>query len=191
MRNFTAKYASPGKAQTYVESEATLGALSGRCKRATLGQMRALLTAVAILAWAGAAGAQGEAGPADVHWFHIPGLFPRGARMALVSGDPVQPGTLVALISMPEGYRMPPHAHTYDERVEVLQGTFLVGVGDKLDSKKTAALTTDDTATAPAGVNHFAVARGATIVRGVSQSPYVVNYVRITEEPWRPFPHGY
>jgi hypothetical protein len=169
MRNFTAKYASPGKAQTYVESEATLGALSGRCKRATLGQMRALLTAVAILAWAGAAGAQAEAGPADVHWFHIPGLFPRGARMALVSGDPVQPGTLVALISMPEGYRMPPHAH----------------------SKKTTALTTGDTATAPAGVNHFAVARGATIVRGVSQSPYVVNYVRITEEPWRPFPHGY
>jgi quercetin dioxygenase-like cupin family protein len=127
----------------------------------------------------------------DVHWLHIPALFPAGARMALVSGDPINPGTLVALISMPDGYRMPPHAHTADEHVRVIEGTFLVGVGDKFDAKKTMAMSAGDTATAPAGANHFAVAKGPTIVLVTSPSPYVVNYVRTSEEPWRPFPHGY
>jgi hypothetical protein len=46
--------------------------------------------------------------------------------MALISGDPVKPVLLTALLSMPDGYRIPPHSHPTDELVEVKQGVFLV-----------------------------------------------------------------
>jgi quercetin dioxygenase-like cupin family protein len=155
-----------------------------------------LLTLAALLPAAAAVEAQTgtplpDVHSSDVHWFHIPALFPKGARMALISGDPIKPGMLVALISMPDGYTMAPHAHTSDEHVEVKQGTFLVGVGDKLDVRKTMAMTVGDTATAPAGVHHFAIAKGPTIVLVTSMAPYVVNYANTREEPWRPFPYGY
>jgi quercetin dioxygenase-like cupin family protein len=59
---------------------------------------------------------------------------------------------------MPDGYRIPPHFHPADEHVEVKQGTFLVGMGDKLDLEKTRPLAVGDTGTAPAGMHHFSAA---------------------------------
>ena len=59
---------------------------------------------------------------------------------------------------LPDGYRTPPHSHPTVERVEVKQGTFLVGMGDRLDAKKTLPLTVGDTAVAPAGMHHYSVA---------------------------------
>jgi hypothetical protein len=71
--------------------------------------------------------------------------------MALLSGDPYKAAPLTVLLSMPDGYKMPPHFHLTDEHVEVKQGTFLVGMGDKFDLKKTQPMAVGDTATARAG----------------------------------------
>ena len=145
-----------------------------------------LLLAAARLA------AQGASPPAQgVVWVPAPALFPRGAQMAVLSGDPFKPVVLKVLISMPDGYRMPPHFHATDEHVEVRQGTFLVGMGDKLDVKKTIALTEGDTATAPAGMHHYFVTKGATIVSVTIMGPYVLTYVHPKDEPWGVFPYGY
>jgi mannose-6-phosphate isomerase-like protein (cupin superfamily) len=111
--------------------------------------------------------------------------------MAVLSGDPFKPVVLKVLISMPDGYRMPPHFHATDEHVEVRQGTFLVGMGDKLDPKKTMPMAVGDTATAPAGMHHYAVARGATIVSVTIMGPYIMTYVHPKDEPWGVFPYGY
>jgi hypothetical protein len=75
--------------------------------------------------------------------------------MALVSGDPFKAAPLTVLLAMPDGYKMPPHFHRADERVEVKQGTFLVGIGDKFDLKKTMRMEVGDTGTAPAGMHPF------------------------------------
>jgi mannose-6-phosphate isomerase-like protein (cupin superfamily) len=109
----------------------------------------------------------------------------------VLSGDPFKPVVLRVLISMPDGYRMPPHFHATDEHVEVRQGTFLVGMGDKLDVRKTLALTVGDTATAPAGMHHYFVTKGATIVSVTIMGPYVLTYVYPKDEPWGVFPYGY
>ncbi|MGH7527712.1 MAG: cupin domain-containing protein [Gemmatimonadales bacterium] len=126
-----------------------------------------------------------------LQWFTAPALFPRGANLALISGDPLRPGPFSALLSLPDGYKMPPHFHTTDEHVEVKQGSFLVGMGDKMDLKKTRAMTVGDTATAPAGMHHYAAAKGATIVSVTATGPYVMTYVHSEQEPWRPFPFNY
>jgi len=98
---------------------------------------------------------------------------------------------LKTLISMPDGYRMPPHFHATDEHIEVRQGTFLVGMGDKLDPRKTIPLAVGDTATAPAGMHHYSVAKGATIVAVTIMGPYIMTYVHPKDEPWGVFPYGY
>jgi quercetin dioxygenase-like cupin family protein len=146
---------------------------------------------VLLLAASGLA-AQGASLPEQaVQWVPAPALFPRGAQMAVLSGDPFKSVVLKVLISMPDGYRMPPHFHATDEHVEVRQGTFLVGMGDKLDPKKTMPMAVGDTATAPAGMHHYAVARGATIVSVTIMGPYIMTYVHPRDEPWGVFPYGY
>ena len=126
-----------------------------------------------------------------MQWVPAPALFPRGAQMAVLGGDPFKPVVLKVLIAMPDGYRMPPHFHATDEHVEVRQGTFLVGMGDKLDVKKTIPLAVGDTATAPAGMHHFFVTKGATIVSVTIMGPYILTYVHPKDEPWGVFPYGY
>ena len=147
---------------------------------------------IVLLLAASSVAAQGSSlAEQAVRWMPAPALFPRGAQVAVLSGDPFKPVVLKVLISMPDGYRMPPHFHATDEHVEVRQGTFLVGMGDKLDVKKTLALAVGDTATAPAGTHHFFVTKGVTIVSVTIMGPYVLTYVHPRDEPWGVFPYGY
>ncbi|HUF34412.1 MAG TPA: hypothetical protein VMN37_00605 [Gemmatimonadales bacterium] len=48
-----------------------------------------------------------------------------------------------------------------------------------------------DTVTAPGGAAHWAVAKGATVVAVTMMGPYVMTYVRASDEPWGTFPYGY
>ena len=135
--------------------------------------------------------AQSSADPAPVKW-SVPPVLPPGALIATVSGDPAAPGKFTLLVSMPDGYRLPPHFHPGYEHVEVKEGALLVGVGDVLDPKRTQALVAGDTATAPAGVHHFSIARGRTVVAATFVGPFTITYLRAEDAP-RPknFPFGY
>ena len=92
--------------------------------------------------------------------------------------------TTIELI-MPDGYRMPPHSHPVDEHVEVLEGALLVGIGDKLDVRRTMRAEVGDTGTAPAGARHYTIARGTTRVRVTFMGPYTITYVNAWQAPRR------
>jgi mannose-6-phosphate isomerase-like protein (cupin superfamily) len=112
--------------------------------------------------------------------------------IAVVSGDPTGPDQSTIQLSMPDGYRMPPHYHPTDERVEVKQGTLLVGMGDRLDARKTLPLAVGDTLVAPAGFHHYSVAKGTTVVSATFVGPYTITYVHAYEAPRQAsFPYGY
>jgi quercetin dioxygenase-like cupin family protein len=135
--------------------------------------------------------AQGSTKPASLHWF-VPPLLPPGALIAVVSGDPTGPGECTLQVSMPNGYRFPPHSHPSYEHVEVKEGTLLVGTGDQLDAKMTKALAAGDSATAPAGMHHFSIAKGRTVVSVTFMGPYTITYLRAEDAPRpRNFPLGY
>ena len=136
--------------------------------------------------------AQTPAAATPLQWAVAPPLLPAGALIAVVTGDPAGPGQSTIELSMPDGYRMPPHFHPTDERIEVKQGTLLVGTGDRLDARKTMPLNVGDTAFAPAGVHHYSVARGETVVAVTFIGPYTITYVNPSEAPrQRSFPFGY
>jgi quercetin dioxygenase-like cupin family protein len=152
--------------------------------------MNTLIAGVAMLA-ARVAVAQGAAEPATLHW-SVPPVLPHGALMAVVSGDPTLPGQSTLEISMPNGYRIPPHFHPHYEHVEVKEGTLLVGMGDRLDPKLTQPLAAGDSATAPAGLHHFSIAKGRTLLSVTFTGPYTITYVRAEDAPRpRSFPFGY
>src|SRR5207248_10462795 len=75
-----------------------------------------------------------------VKWGPAPAIFPAGAKMAVMQGDPSKHDLFTVRLDMPSGYRIAPHYHPTDEHITVLSGNFLVGMGDKLDAKNTMSL---------------------------------------------------
>src|SRR5882672_11878187 len=79
-----------------------------------------------------------------LHWGPAPAVFPKGARMAVVSGDPGKAGLFTVELAMPSGYKIAPHFHPTDETVEVKKGTLLVGMGNTFDASKAKAMKAGD-----------------------------------------------
>jgi quercetin dioxygenase-like cupin family protein len=155
--------------------------------------MRSAVLVVASLWLLPAAGAvaQASADSASLQW-QVPPLLPPGALLAVVSGDPTAPGVCTMELIMPDGYRLPPHYHPHYEHVVVKEGTLLAGMGDRLDPKQTRALTVGDSATAPAGMHHFSIAKGRTLLLVTFTGPYTITYLRAEDAPQRRvFPFGY
>jgi len=149
--------------------------------------------AVVLLWGAVAPRAMAQASPdsARLQWT-IPPLLPPGALLAVVSGDPTAPGQSTIELIMPDGYRLPPHYHPSYEHVEVKEGTLLAGMGDRLDPKQTRPLAAGDSATAPAGMHHFSIAKGRTMLLVTFMGPYTITYLRAEDAPQRRvFPFGY
>ena len=154
--------------------------------------LTALLSTAALLLGTPDLAAQGGATTTSLQWVVAPPLLPPGAMIAIVSGDPTSSGQSTIELSMPDGYRMPPHFHPTDERVEVKQGILLVGMGDRLDTRKTLPLAVGDTILAPAGFHHYSVAKETTVVSVTFLGPYTITYVHAYEAPrQRAFPNGY
>jgi len=122
---------------------------------------------------------------AQSRWSPAPPVLPSGAQIAVVSGNPGMPGPFTAELLLPDGYVWPPHVHTADERIEVKRGTLLVGMGDNVDRAATRAMATGDTATTAAGMRHYAIARGATVIAITINGPYVITYIHVSDEPHR------
>ena len=116
-------------------------------------------------------------------WGAAPRVFPAGAQMAVLSGDPSKAGLYVVRLKMPAGYKIPAHNHPTAEYVTVLSGNFHLGVGNKLDPAKSIELRAGGFAEAPAKMNHFAWTSSATIVQVHGQGPFAMTYVNPADDP--------
>jgi quercetin dioxygenase-like cupin family protein len=127
--------------------------------------------------------AAAPAKPAPRHWGPTPAVFPKGARMAVVSGDPGQAGQFTVELAMPANYKIPPHFHPTDENVTVKRGTLLVGMGDKWDAKAMKPMQAGASGSIPAKKHHFAEAQGPTIVSITAMGPFAMTYVNPADDP--------
>ncbi len=119
----------------------------------------------------------------SLQWGPAPAVFPAGAKMAVVSGDPSKAELFLVELSMPNGYKIPPHFHPTDEVVEVKEGTFLVGMGDTFDLTKAKPMKKGDKGSVPANMHHFGSAQGATIVAVSARGPFAMTYVNPADAP--------
>jgi quercetin dioxygenase-like cupin family protein len=121
---------------------------------------------------------------AETKWGPAPPSLPAGAQLAILEGDPrTKNVTYTIRAKLPDGYKVPPHWHPVDENVTVLQGTLMLGRGDKFDQKEAMALTAGTFSHMPKGTRHFAWAKGETIIQVHGVGPFEVNYVNPDDDP--------
>jgi quercetin dioxygenase-like cupin family protein len=121
--------------------------------------------------------------PDNLKWGAAPPAFPKGAQIAVLSGDPSMEGLYVVRLKLPAGYKVPPHTHPNDENITVISGTFNIGMGDKLDEKKGDALKAGGFARAPKGMQHYAWFTEDTIVQLHGMGPQSIIYVNPADDP--------
>jgi quercetin dioxygenase-like cupin family protein len=119
----------------------------------------------------------------QLNWMPAPAVFPPGALMAVLDGDPSKTTEFTVRLKMPDGYRVPPHTHPTDEHVTVISGAFKVGMGRTFVADSMLTLGTGGFATAPAGHPHFAAAQGTTIVQVHALGPFAMTYVNSNDTP--------
>lgn len=138
------------------------------------------LAALAILALQPVRG--GAQAPA-LTWGPAPAVFAAGAKLAVLQGDPSKAAPYTVRLDMPSGYTIAPHYHPTDENVTVIQGAFLVGMGDKVDVAQTMKLAAGGFVTAGANQHHYAVTKGRTIVQVHGMGPFALTYVNPADDP--------
>jgi quercetin dioxygenase-like cupin family protein len=120
---------------------------------------------------------------ADVKWQDGPPSLPKGAQVAVLEGDPAKEGPFVLRVKMPDCYRVPPHTHPKAERVTVLSGTFYIGMGEKFDEKAGKEMAAGSFGRWPAGMKHFAWAKGETVIQLHGTGPWSIDYVNPDDDP--------
>ena len=145
--------------------------------------MRIITTTALLILFAATAMAQKPDGPPPLKWGPAPAVFPGGAQMAVLAGDPGGNGLFTVRLKMPNGYKIAPHTHPTDENVTVISGNFRVGMGDKFDSKGMMTLHAGGFVTAPQKMAHYAEAQGETIVQVHAIGPFALTYVNPADMP--------
>lgn len=120
---------------------------------------------------------------AAMTWGDAPPVFQKGAKIAVLSGDPGKEGVFVVRLKMPAGYRIAPHWHPTDEHVTVIKGTLALGMGDTLEGSKAKSLMAGGYALLPANMHHYAIARTAAVVQVSGMGPFVLTYVNPADDP--------
>jgi quercetin dioxygenase-like cupin family protein len=120
----------------------------------------------------------------DVKWGPASPKLPPGAEFSRLVGDPFKPGEpYVFRAKLPDGYSVPPHWHPMDENVTVIQGTFLLGFGERIEKTNMRELPAGSYAMLPKEVPHYNVMRGETILQFHGIGPYDIRYVDPTDDP--------
>ena len=118
--------------------------------------------------------------PDKLTWAPIqpPGFDP-GVKIAALHGDPnAEQGTYVIRLEFPDGYKFPAHWHPNAENLTVIEGEFMLGMGDKADDAKLTAYKPGTYMFLPAKNVHFGKVKGTTIVQLNGQAPFKIELAK-------------
>lgn len=120
---------------------------------------------------------------APLQWGPAPPMFPAGAKMAVVSGDPSKRAPFTVELSMPAGYKVAPHFHPTSELVEVKEGALFVGKGDAIDAKKAQEMTVGVKTVFFTKLHHYAFTKAPTVISVTALGPFAMTYVNPADDP--------
>jgi quercetin dioxygenase-like cupin family protein len=126
--------------------------------------------------------------PGALKWGPAPPALPKGAQLAVLTGDPGKPGSYVIRVKVPAGYEIPAHWHSTAENLTVLSGAVSVGMGDKLDKKTSTMLQVGSFTYLPAKMNHFLWTSVPAIFQIHAEGPFDIVYVNSSDDPTKPHP---
>jgi quercetin dioxygenase-like cupin family protein len=122
--------------------------------------------------------------PEDLKWDNAPDALPAGAKMAVLEGDPNAKGGLYSLrLRLQADYKIPPHTHPTEERVTVLDGAVVVGMGEKFDESSAKQLGKESYFVMPAEHAHFLGVKQDATLQITGKGPFAITYVNPTDDP--------
>jgi quercetin dioxygenase-like cupin family protein len=151
-------------------------------------EMRIITSAGLVIALVGGAAtaearANSQAQQPELKWGPAPAVFPAGAQMAVLQGNPGAAEPFTVRLRFPSGYKIAPHTHPTDENITVITGTFRVGMGKTFDARTMTTLPAGGFVIAPANMAHYAAAQGVTVVQIHSMGPFALTYVNPADLP--------
>jgi len=121
--------------------------------------------------------------PEDVQWQAFP-AFPPEARLAILIGDPTNPGPYVIRVRVPNGTRLMPHKHPEDRIYTVISGVFYVGLCEAFDETKLVAHGPGSLVALPGGQAHFHWAKSGEYITQVNAiGPLGLEYIDPKNDP--------
>jgi quercetin dioxygenase-like cupin family protein len=119
----------------------------------------------------------------DIDWKPFP-AFPPSVRLAVVVGNPSEPGPYTIRVRAPHGVKLPPHRHPEDRVYTVISGVFYIGLGDKFDESKLEAYPPGAVVILPGNTSHFHWAKSSEYVTQVTGiGPLGLDYVDAKDDP--------
>ena len=125
----------------------------------------------------------------EAKWADAPPVLPKGAKMAVLMGDPGKAGPFVARLQVPANYKIAPHWHSQAEDLTIISGSFFLGEGDKMDMKVGAhEMKAGGFHHLPAKAHHYAWTRGPAVVQINGQGPFDITYIDPKDDPSKAAP---
>jgi len=118
----------------------------------------------------------------DIKWGDAPPDIPKGAQMTVLYGDPTKKGQYAVRLKAPDGYKIPPHWHTQDEQLTILQGTLVLHMGDTMTSDA-HDLDAGAFHFLPGKMHHGAETKGETVVQIQGAGPFDIHYLNAADNP--------
>ena len=105
-------------------------------------------------------------------------------RLAVLIGDPSQPGPYVIRVKVPSGVKLMPHKHPEDRIYTVMSGVFYIGLGEAFDGGKVKAYPPGSVVILPGDTAHFHWAKSGEYVTQVTAiGPLGLDYVNAKDDP--------
>jgi hypothetical protein len=118
-----------------------------------------------------------------IKWSDAPPNLPKGAKIAVLHGDPGKPGPYVMRLKAPAGYKIAPHWHSQTENLTVISGALYLGMGEKADAAEAHALKAGAFHYLPGKTPHFAFTKAPTVVQVHGEGPFDLTYVNAADNP--------
>jgi quercetin dioxygenase-like cupin family protein len=121
--------------------------------------------------------------PSEITWTDQSAL-PKGAKFAVLLGDPAKPGRYVARLHASAGHQAPPHTHPEERVYTVLSGTFHLGFGEGYIESRIEAYPEGSVVIVRGDRHHFQHAKsGDYVVQIEGVGPTAVEYVNPKDDP--------
>jgi hypothetical protein len=119
----------------------------------------------------------------DIDWKPFP-AFPPSVRLAVVVGQPSEPGPYTIRVKVPHDVKLMPHRHPEDRVYTVISGVFYIGLGDRFDAEKLQAFPPGSVVVLPGDTAHFHWAKSSEYVTQVSAiGPLGLDYLNPKDDP--------
>jgi hypothetical protein len=127
--------------------------------------------------------------PQELDWPFV--AFPASVRLAVIGGQPSEPGPYMIRVKVPGDVKLMPHRHSEDRIHTVISGLFYIGLGDEFDDAKLEAYPPGAVIFLPANTSHFHWAKSGEYIAQVSAiGPLGFEYVNSKDDPRTEIPRG-